>query len=234
MNANGIVMIAVAVLAMFFGYFFGLFEGRNQGYKKRKAEEPAEPKEENPAEPEAAPPAPVPAPIVSDDPGLLRLKEENGKLRFELDGVRIIGETLTTGQRKRLIDLITRLRPWIEGHTPAPTPPSPAPRPAPVTAPPSFAPAVTPRTAPAAPPVSRIEPPAPQTMVGQIDAILQEKLADSPLAHQGIKLEESSEGGVTVVVGMQRYAGVNEVSDPQIQALLRAAIAEWEKRFTPG
>lgn len=233
MDANGIVMIAVAVLAMFFGYFFGLFEGRNQGYKKRKAEEPAEPKE-SPAEPEAAPPAPVPAPVVSDDPGLLRLKEENGKLQFELDGAQVMGDTLTASQRKRLIDLITRLRPWIEGHAPAPTPPPPAPKPAPVTALPSVAPAVTARTAPSAPPIPKMEPSAPQTMVGQIDAILQEKLADSPLAHQGIKLEESSEGGVTVVVGMQRYAGVNEVSDPHIQALLRAAIAEWEKRFTPG
>jgi len=226
MDASGIVMIVVGILAMFFGYFFGLFEGRNQGYKKRKAEEDAEPKEELPA-----PSAPVPAPSVKDDPGLLRLKEENGKLRFELDGVQIAGEVITPNQRKRLIDLITRLRPWIEGHMPAPTPPPAAPAPAPVTSAPLTAPAVTPRTAPSG---VKVEPPVPQTMVGQIDAILQEKLSSSPFANHGIKLEESPGGGVTVVVGLKQYAGVNEVPDPQIQALLRAAIAEWEKRFTPG
>lgn len=240
MDINGIVMIAVGVLAMLFGYFFGLFEGRGQGYKKRKAEEEKE-KEENPSEPEpevvAAPPPP-PAPVIKDDPGLLRLKEEGDQLRLDLDGVRIPSDTLTTDQRKRLIEIITRMRPWIEGRqpsTPAPTPPpAPQPAPAPMVVPTPPPPPATSRTAPVTPPASKSEPKAPQTMVGQIDAILQEKLQNTPLANQGIKLEESPEGGVTVVVGLKRYAGVGEVPDPQIQAMLRTAIAEWEDKFTPG
>ena len=48
------------------------------------------------------------------------------------------------------------------------------------------------------------------------------------------KLLEDPRGGVTVVVGEERYASIGEVTDPQIQAALRAAIARWEKKYTPG
>jgi hypothetical protein len=37
-----------------------------------------------------------------------------------------------------------------------------------------------------------------------------------------------------VYVGLKRYAGVGEVPDPAVQSAIRAAIAEWEKKFTPG
>ena len=42
------------------------------------------------------------------------------------------------------------------------------------------------------------------------------------------------EGGVVVMVGLTKYNGVGEVPDPQVQAMIRAAIAEWENRYTPG
>ncbi len=71
-------------------------------------------------------------------------------------------------------------------------------------------------------------------MVGQIDAILQTNLIGTPLANRGIRLVELPEGGALVVVENDRYAGVGEVPDPQIQAAIRTAIAEWEKRYTPG
>lgn len=71
-------------------------------------------------------------------------------------------------------------------------------------------------------------------MVAQIDEILQARLVSSPLADHAIKLMESPEGGVIVLVGLQKFNGVGEVTDPQIQAEIRAAIAEWEKKYTPG
>jgi len=71
-------------------------------------------------------------------------------------------------------------------------------------------------------------------MVGQIDAILQAHLADSLLANRGVRLIESPEGGVVVMVGLSKYSGVGEVPDPQVQGMIRAAIAEWEKKYTPG
>ena len=71
-------------------------------------------------------------------------------------------------------------------------------------------------------------------MVGQIDAILQARLAGTPLADKGIRLVESIRGGALVFVGNKSYEGVGEVPDPEIQAVIRAATAEWEKRYTPG
>jgi hypothetical protein len=75
---------------------------------------------------------------------------------------------------------------------------------------------------------------APTTMVGQIDAILQTHLASLPLENRVIRLIESPEGDVAVMVGLTRYNGVSEVPDPQVQEMIRAAIAEWENRYTPG
>jgi hypothetical protein len=37
-----------------------------------------------------------------------------------------------------------------------------------------------------------------------------------------------------VTVGLNHYAGVGEVPNPEVQAAIRAAIAVWEKKFTPG
>ena len=133
-----------------------------------------------------------------------------------------------------LIALLTVMRPWIEGKPaagasvppPLPAAPSPAREPA-------FTPA--PVAAPIAPPAKKEEKPAaPLSIVGQIDEILQERLAGTALEVRGIKLVESPEGGAIVVVGSQKFAGVGEVTDPQIQAEIRAAIAAWEKKYTPG
>ena len=71
-------------------------------------------------------------------------------------------------------------------------------------------------------------------MVAQIDEILQKHMVGTPLEKMGIKLTETPGGGVTVTVGLNRYAGVGEVPNPEIQAAIRAAIGEWEKKFTPG
>jgi hypothetical protein len=102
---------------------------------------------------------------------------------------------------------------------PAPTPP-PAPTPAPASKKPDAK--------------KKEETIAPLSMVAQIDEILQKNILGTPLASKGLKLLETPGGGVTVVVDIKRYAGLGEVDDPEVQAALRAAIAEWEKKFTPG
>ena len=65
-------------------------------------------------------------------------------------------------------------------------------------------------------------------------AILQARLAGTPLEDRGIFLTQSPEGGVNVYVGLTRYNGVDEVPDPEVKAAIRAAITEWENKYTPG
>ncbi len=68
------------------------------------------------------------------------------------------------------------------------------------------------------------------SIVEQIDEVLQEMLPNSPLAGQIIKLVEDAKEGVIVWIGARRYHGIDAVDDPEAKALLRAAIAEWERK----
>lgn len=83
---------------------------------------------------------------------------------------------------------------------------------------------------PEARPVTR----GPQSIVAQIDEILQSKLADSPLAERGIRLMEMPNKGLVVMVGLQQYEEVDAVPDPEIRALIRQSVDEWEKTQTQG
>ena len=241
------------IAGLVFVYVFGLFEGRGQGYKRRKAEEEKEQKEQTP-------PAAKPETITVDDPGLLRIKDENGSFALDLDGKRVNPLSLSSSQRKRLIDMLNIMRPWLEARSAAsssrPTaPPFPAVQPTTLNdrlntfggASPESKPAAPPPASPppiqsAAPPVARPStiakedrPAAPaNSIVSQIDTILQSHLAGTPLEERGIFLTQSLEGGVNVYVGLTRYNGIDDVPDPQIKAAIRAAISEWENKYTPG
>jgi hypothetical protein len=116
------------IAGLIFVYVFGLYEGRGQGYKKRKVEEEQEKKEK---------PAPSPEinteTVTVDDPGLLRIKNEKGSFALDLDGTRVNPLSLSSDQRRRLIDMLNIMRPWLEGRSaPAPSmntsaPPTPPP-----------------------------------------------------------------------------------------------------------
>lgn len=247
MEPNTYLLIGVAVLSMFFGYFFGLFEGRGQGYKKRSQEEQAGQQVEGDQEEDpdllsdAGLPAPKEAAVI---PSLLRLSRDlDGRLVLDLDDERVEATGLDSDRRRRLIVLLTAMRPWLglEGEEgapadPGPKPPPPqaetaAPGPAPAPTPPA---AARPAPAPAEPPVSEEPSKSPQSIVAQIDSILQMRLAGTVLHDRGIKLQESPEGGVLVWVGLQKYQSVDEVPDEPIKTAIRAAIIEWENRFTPS
>lgn len=246
------------IAGLVFVYLFGIFEGRGQGYKRRKAEEEQE-KKEQPAPLPAAPPA-NPETITVDDPGILRIKNERGSFTLDLDGQRVNPISLSTDQRKRLIEMLNIMRPWLEGRaapaqTAKPSAPPPPQQPATLEerlsafggAPPENKPeppkaAAPPLQRPGQPPVTRPataakedRPVAPaNSIVGQIDAVLQERLAGTPLEERGIFLAQSPEGGVMVYVGLTRYNGIDDVPDADIKAAIRAAISEWENKYTPG
>jgi hypothetical protein len=218
-------------------YFVGIYEGRGQGYKKRKAEEALE-KKENPSV--SIKPAALPAPIKVDDAGLMRIKSENGFLTLDLDGTRVNTSALSGDQRKRLVEMLTLIRPWLEGK-PAPAPAaSLSPQPMSVAPIPS-AQSVNPQptansSAPQTATIAKEDrPAAPATsIVGQIDSVLQEQLAGTPLEERGIFLAQSPDGGVMVYVGLTKYMAIDDVPDAEIKAAIRRAITEWENKFTPG
>jgi hypothetical protein len=242
------------IAGLVFVYLFGLFEGRGQGYKKRKVEEEQKIKEQPPAAPAMS------ETVTVDEPGLLRIKDENGSFVLDLDGKRVNPISLSSSQRKRLIDMLNIMRPWLEASSAAsssrPTaPPFPAVQPttlnerlntfggaAPESQPVPPPQASLPPQQPARPPVARPSaiakedrPASPaNSIVGQIDTILQSRLVGTPLEERGIFLAQSPEGGVNVYVGLTRYGGIDDVPDPQIKAAIRAAISEWENKYTPG
>src|SRR5512140_3727139 len=181
MELSVLAVIGISLATMFFGYFFGLFEGRGQGYKKRKKEEATE-QASRPAA--VAPPPPTnlsvePEPRVMQpaEKSLLRLSlDARQQPCLDMDDRRIDTMQMSPVERKRLIDLMVLMRPWIDAGpvqrwtaAPAPRPAAPE-QPAPPPAPPPLAgPAAIPD--PASPPT---------TMVVQIDAILQTKLVGTP------------------------------------------------------
>ena len=71
----------------------------------------------------------------------------------------------------------------------------------------------------------------PKSIAAQIDEILQEKLATSPLNSSAIRLLELPGKGMVVMVGLDQYEGVDLVPDPEIRDLIRSAVAEWERRI---
>ena len=225
--------------AIIFVYIFGLFEGRSQGKKMRAAEEAQSEKKESPPSPATSA---KPTTIKVDDPGIMRIKNENGVLKLDLDGTRVDTSALSADQRKRLIEMLSLIRPWLEGKpapAPAPTPP-PQPRPvmptAPQTPPIAPSPVINPLTSPRPTTIAKEDrPSAPATsIVGQIDTVLQARLEGTPLGERGIFLAQSPDGGVMVYVGLTKYMGIDEVPDAEIKAAIRAAITEWENKYTPG
>jgi biotin carboxyl carrier protein len=136
-----------------------------------------------------------------DDPGLLRIKNENGVMTLDLDGERVSQTALNAEQRKRLIEMLNVMRPWLEGKpasVPAPTsPPPPKPTPASATAtsaPPQSTSAA--RPTPSTSNKKKDEPEAiPTSIVGQINMVLQKNIVHTPLASRGISLMESVTGG---------------------------------------
>lgn len=242
--------ILIPFAALLVGWAIGFFDSNMRTSNKiKKAEESAQvaikQAEDKIAEAQAKLASASEIPIAVDDPGLLRIKNKNGLLTLDLDGTRVNPSTLTAEQRKRLIEMLNAMRPWLEGKsapTPEPLTPPPA-KPATASQPVASPPPQPVTQLQASAPVSSTpakkkkddEPEAPPTsIVGQINAILQANIANTPLETRGVSLMESISGGVNVYVGVTRYEAIDDIPDEEIKATIRAAIAEWEKKYTPG
>ena len=169
--------------------------------------------------------------------------------RDPVDGrlsVRLRGETaaaaegLSAGQRDQLRRVVAELAGWLErpvvaGDAPeevaVQSPPEPE-RPLPFAA-----------TLPDEPELADLmpfrkkeqpklpeEPAPPRSIAAQIDEILQEKLAASPLAGQTVRLSEDLGGGLKIIVGDHQYQGIDEVAEPDVRALIKSAVREWNEK----
>ena len=176
---------------------------------------------------------------------------ENGRLIVEMDGKSFIGpEPLGQAQREHLEGAARDLRSWLGmGLNPVEVPAAPAAVKATETGPERLAadhiapapqkptssmPPAQPSGSVAHVPANLVDnaaavPVKPTSIVMQIEDILQDMLAGTELANHGIHLTEDPVRGVIVQVGLSRYEGIEAVPDPQIKAVIRSAVEEWEK-----
>jgi hypothetical protein len=239
-----ITLLVVALVCLLLGAVAGLLLSSNSGYQEEDADLIAE----------EAPPGGRKGRYSV----MVRLWREkaSGALVVELDGKAYLAPgPLRPDQRERLEHTAADLALWLgissaemparpmpemttqaavqappaQGEIAAvpPAPAEPAPKPdihPPVVAPP---PPVSTRSPKPAPPVNKE---APKTMVQQINAVLQEMIIGTPYEMRTLSLTEDPVRGVIVWLGSTHYEGIDGVPDPEVQAVLRAAVAEWERR----
>ena len=249
-------LIIGGIVGIIIGWVIGFFDSnRNSSKKIKQAEESAkiaiQEANNKITQAEAQISTSAATSVTVDDPGLLRIKNENGALTLDLDGTRVNPIALYPEQRKRLIEMLNVMRPWLENKpvpmpAPATPPPPPAqpkvntvnqvpPLPQPVSQKPAPVQTPKPTAAPApAPKKDDVPAAAPTSMVGQINAILQARIAGTKLADIGVTMIESPAGGVYVYVGLNKFEGIDSVPDEEVKAAIRSAIAEWERKYTPG
>ena len=73
-----------------------------------------------------------------------------------------------------------------------------------------------------------------KSIAGQIDDVLQEKLAGTPLEKRGIHLVDLPDQSVGVTIGLDKFEGVDNVPDEEVRGLIREAVSEWERRTRTG
>jgi hypothetical protein len=187
------------------------------------------------------PPAPAP-----DSSEILRVERDpiSGQMAVRILGGRAASPgDLTPAQADQLKRVLVELSKWIMKPAGAAAPAGGAPlremSPSPAAAPVSFE-----STLPQAPgaldhmpflrrkPAAKLPPTpaAPRSIVEQIDEIVQAKLAGTPLAARGIKLEELPGAGLGIVNGAKTYNGINEIDDPEVKAIIRSAVQEWNEK----
>ena len=69
---------------------------------------------------------------------------------------------------------------------------------------------------------------ASRSIASQIDDILQEQIAGTPLEERKIRLTEVPSLGVVVRVGIQQFQGIDTVPDPEVRAAIKRAVQTWE------
>ncbi|MFH2103966.1 MAG: hypothetical protein ABIJ39_11500 [Chloroflexota bacterium] len=215
-----LITIVILLLVLFAGYGIGLLEMYLRPSRRESKEDV------NEVEPASAEAKSNLSPPAGDE--ILHLwMNPAGKMKMLLDGKAIeLPESSTPEQRRRLIAIISQIRPWLESAPVVAEPVAAAPQAASVQTPQIVpVPTPAPQAVKRAVPVKGI---AEMSIVEQIDEILQARLEGTPLAERGIQLKQSPSGGVIVWVGKAHYDTIDAVPDADVVAVIRAAISKWE------
>jgi hypothetical protein len=157
----------------------------------------------------------------------------SNSIYLSMDGKRLDNkEALLPEQHQRLLNLVLDLRPWLETGRTAAMRPGAVPQPS-TPAGPESGEAEQPVRAKKGKNVfagEEITPlPVTESIIEQIDRVLQGKLAASSMKERGIRLTEGPGGIVIIKVGTNTYEGVDSVPDLQVKAFIQQAVADWEK-----
>lgn len=171
-------------------------------------------------------------------------ERDSAALLVEMDGKTFLGPAaLSDAQREQMEQAARDLRAWLgmglaaqPQGAPGPEPsnrPAAASTPAPLSAPAAPATVSPTRTAAAAPIEAGLKEDAPtpvgRSIVMQIEDVLQDMIAGTPLEQRSVHLLEDPGRGVQVMVGLQRFDGIESVTDLEARAAIRAAVEAWEK-----
>ena len=70
-----------------------------------------------------------------------------------------------------------------------------------------------------------------KSVLEEIDDILQAAIADTALAKRGLKVSADSGGAALFFIDGKSYSGVEELPEAEAQAVVKAAIQEWERKM---
>ena len=252
-QSSTMFVMIVAAISLTIGYFAGWLISKSTRSNDNDESEGGEEQEvKDRLAPTARPEVPPGNPTGAYRPLLRLWREDKGRLLVEYEGKSLVtASTLLPEQRKRLEVVLRELAVWLgllpasAGTAPEAAPAAP-PQPAPVAAravaaepivPPVAQPFKSPNLVEGVtvglanvlnPPVVKRE--APKTIVQQINDVVQEMLAESPLAGQKIYLTEDLRRGVIVWAQGQSYEGIDSVPAGEVKDLLKRSVAEWERR----
>lgn len=181
-------------------------------------------------------------PVGTYRPALRLWREiDRDDLLVEVEGRSVLdADRLTWQERQQVENTLTALAQWLGATLPdgvqALEPLPPAPPIPPVVAyppveppkPPTLMDTLTASVTSTLQSAPKKEPP--KSIVMQIDDVLQEMLAGTPLEDRKINLVEDPRKGVIVWVGTRTYEGIDSVDDPEVKKIIRAAVSEWERR----
>ena len=73
-----------------------------------------------------------------------------------------------------------------------------------------------------------------QSMVTQVDEILQEKLQAANMQSWAVRLVELPEKGMVVLVGLEQYSFIDDLPYERVRVIIRESVSEWERRAENG